>query len=879
MSRLHTSVAQWGLISGIRQDSSDLIVVSPLPPRFSPEARKGQVFVVVEAEGDVSRGRSACELVANTLVEAYYADGSVSLTSSLRKAMRAANEALYRFNFEAPPHKRSTVGVSCAVIHGHDLFVTQVAPAQAYVSHAGKLRALPNPMSWTGGAQGGSAVGLSSALGTSFGSEPEFFRSVLQIGDTIVLTSSNVARLLGKAPAEQLISFSDAPTIAEALYDLCRSSHLPEAHAVAVEIVPELSVAARNAPLSVAGVSERSKLAAGRVGEWLGLLAVEAKRGLTPERAPTQPPVLVTEHVQDDVVVEVADEEPPFLPPAHQGLPVPMTPIEPITNGSEERLFDRIPVGDPEMLPPSAFIGEGHYGGVVRPPAVKRDRHVDLGDNSGVPVDFAALPQKVTPPPPTFVERMTLPFRGAVVGVLSGFANTRRRTQRVIGEPAAPPRMKIRGLSYRRERPRVPWLSILLFFVVIALLVTIGLNMNRRRDVNTVNAALTKVSAAIAAAEAAPSDEAAQTYLSDAETALRELDPLKEKRLLTPAKGDVWNQYQQVLQSYDQARASINHISIFKDFALIATLPVSGGQATRLLLGTDPLTVTGLLEDRLYVLDRGNDGGTVYNLEGGTLKPTLAPGQDAGVAVAGKIRDVLWRLDNPVALDRDDNPLNPIATAFVRGVDGWLANRLQGSELLPPGEIPSASFGGNLYLWDTQQQQLMKYTSGQFADLPTPWITDRKEVKLDQVIGVQIDGLIYLLRSDGTVFIFEGGVYQRTLQVPKLAIPIQTITRMYVTPDVVNEATGTVVKTGSVFLLDTLNERVIQINKTDGSVIQQIMAREHGRLNRLTDLAVDSARNWIYLANGDQILRAHIPDPPMPRSVQPAATATAESGG
>ena len=253
MAKLHTFVAQWGLVSGIRQETSDLIEVVDPPSRFMPEARKGQLIVAVEAEGDVSRGRSACAVVAQALRGTYYGDDSVSITSSLRKAIKAANAALYQFNFEAPPHKRATVGVSCAVFHGHDLFLTQVAPAQAYVAHAGKLRGIPNPPSWLGGAQGGAAVGLSSALGTSLGSEPEFFRSMLQPGDTVVLTSSNIARLLGKDQADQLICFSDATTIAETLLELCRRSHLPEAHAVVVEIMPELSAEARHAPLSASG--------------------------------------------------------------------------------------------------------------------------------------------------------------------------------------------------------------------------------------------------------------------------------------------------------------------------------------------------------------------------------------------------------------------------------------------------------------------------------------------------------------------------------------------------------------------------------------------------------------------------------------------------
>src|SRR5688572_22778942 len=113
MSKFHTIHSQWGLVSGIRQTASDMVVVNAPRSPFSPESRKGQLFVVVEAEGDVARGRQACALVAQTICETFYADGSTSITSSLRQALKAANAALYQHNFQAPPHKRAQVGATC----------------------------------------------------------------------------------------------------------------------------------------------------------------------------------------------------------------------------------------------------------------------------------------------------------------------------------------------------------------------------------------------------------------------------------------------------------------------------------------------------------------------------------------------------------------------------------------------------------------------------------------------------------------------------------------------------------------------------------------------------------------------------------------------
>ena len=47
MSKFHTQINQWGLVSGIRQPQGDMIVVADPRSPFSPQTRKGQLFIVV----------------------------------------------------------------------------------------------------------------------------------------------------------------------------------------------------------------------------------------------------------------------------------------------------------------------------------------------------------------------------------------------------------------------------------------------------------------------------------------------------------------------------------------------------------------------------------------------------------------------------------------------------------------------------------------------------------------------------------------------------------------------------------------------------------------------------------------------------------------
>ena len=148
MPPFETRSSQFGLVSGIRQTNSDMVLVAEPAGLFAPEARKGQLYIVAEADQDVARGRDACQLASRTIRKLFYGDSSYSVTSALRKAISAANRALYEHNFSVSPAKRAVVGVTCAVIKGNDLYIAQILPAQAYVLSDGKLRGIPTVPAW-----------------------------------------------------------------------------------------------------------------------------------------------------------------------------------------------------------------------------------------------------------------------------------------------------------------------------------------------------------------------------------------------------------------------------------------------------------------------------------------------------------------------------------------------------------------------------------------------------------------------------------------------------------------------------------------------------------------------------------------------------------
>jgi hypothetical protein len=78
--------------------------------------------------------------------------------------------------------------------------------------------------------------------------------------------------------------------------------------------------------------------------------------------------------------------------------------------------------------------------------------------------------------------------------------------------------------------------------------------------------------------------------------------------------------------------------------------------------------------------------------------------------------------------------------------------------------------------------------------------------------------------------------------------------------------TGTSPEDGTFFLVDSLNERIIQMDKVTGKVTQQIKVRPGGAvsLDQLAAIFVDSsgARPILYLVNAGQVIRAELPAPP-----------------
>ncbi|MDQ2995809.1 MAG: hypothetical protein M3R61_01955, partial [Chloroflexota bacterium] len=613
MPAFETRSSQFGLVSGIRQTSSDMVLVAEPAGLFAPEARKGQLYIVAETDQDVARGRDACQLASRTIRKLFYGDSSYSVTSALRKAISAANKALYEHNFSVSPAKRAVVGVTCAVIKGNDLYIAQILPAQSYVLSDGKLRAIPTVPAWNQAASGSTAFIKPGALGVSLSVEPEFYRALLRPGDALLLCSSNLARMLGQEDVLRLLRAGDPATIMDRLAEFCRNQAITEAHGIAAAVRPPLSPAAQAAPLSRAGISERGLVALRGIGGWAtrvtgdAALLVKGPAGRAQQR---KAEMRIEQARREEASLIELPEEPPHRPN-------PSMPLRPLELGEQieqrlarEREERRTRLGAPEARPaeqgeppPSMFMGEGGYL-----PSAPAEQRIDLSDTPGMAALGRNRRGAGNQPPldPTMGERLTQPFTRMSSAL--GSIGRRRKLRR-------PPPSAIRsarrgeGLSYRRQRPPFPWQPLLLTVSLVALLMLFGLNLSRESTARQTDDTLDRAEQAVNFVRQSPDEASAASRLENAAAALAEV---RSTGTVT-ATAENRRRYDELEREYERAVASIQRQTYFEDLSEVVRHPISGGLFASVVVPPPPQGITNTASfESIYMLD--SNAGILYRM-------------------------------------------------------------------------------------------------------------------------------------------------------------------------------------------------------------------------------------------------------------------------
>jgi hypothetical protein len=405
--------------------------------------------------------------------------------------------------------------------------------------------------------------------------------------------------------------------------------------------------------------------------------------------------------------------------------------------------------------------------------------------------------------------------------------------------------------------------------LVITAAIFYGMNLSREITTRQANDSLDRAATAVAALRGVD-ETTAQSRLDTAAVALADV---RASGALT-ATLENRQRYEEMQREYERSLAAIQKLTYFDDLSLIAQHPVTAGLFTSVVVPPPPQGITNTASfANIYMLD-GN-AGVLYRMPrtGGPIEPMLRPEDTVGPSVVGKVKAQAWREDNIVAVAQsgDTGPF----TFYFRTGDAWGYNKLAGSETWGRvGEhFRAVNYGGNLYIWGAgaAPDQIQKYLSGNYGQFPDPWIKEYGGQKADSAIDLAIDGNVYLLKPDNHILVFEAGAFKREIVPQGITPPLITPASFFVTGDP---------DTGSIFEVDLYNQRVIELDKQTGALIQQIRARPDSQysLDQLTSIYVDSAgaRPVLYLVNGSQILRATLPD--RPRPVTGPTSAPAQTG-
>ena len=860
MARYKLQTYQFGIVSGIRQEISDRITSAMPGNLFAPEARKGQLVIISEAVNESARSKEACDLVASTISTMYYKDSSFSVTSSLRNALKEANSRLYEFNFKAAHHQKTAVGVTCAVLHKNDLYIAQVQPTQAYIAHKGQLRALPTYPSWQGANTTSSSVLPPNALGTSLFSEPEMFRNVIEPNDEVILCSSRLARVVGRAEAERLFCLEDAPSAIEELYVIAHRNQLTEAHIALLELMPLVDVTV-GTPLSPEGIAERSKAAASVVGEWLsdvtGNAALLVRRPGEHSDGTIDAP---TEPQPTSAVSEV-----PKIPPE-------LDEIDPrdmnwLRGRPRYRPRDTSEV---DTWLPSAYIGETSLTPALQ--AAASMSSVDLTDLEPLPVDFAAIPTRDPLPKPSASDSIKRPLRAMLAAIATFLANFGRRRRPSAG---GLPRFETSGgLSYRRSKQRkIPYTLILFLLLVMVASYLYLQNRTIQNAEARYQETLNNLSSQFSQANSATTDEAALTELSELDTLLESVK--SDTSFMNDANRRA--EYQTIRNKADQLRASIDRTSFLNELQPVVTMPTNDAIAHMLI------QPNGTSNDIYFV---GSENGIVYKFNesaGGTPTALLKEGDLVETIPAAPIRSILWRegalavVDNPTSNSRSN------IYFYDAAANSWTGSSIQASELWTDTPFPDIeTFGGNLYVWDSKQAeagnaQIQKYASGEYANLPTTWITNVPEnLNLKTAVDIAIDGQIYMLQPNGAIEVLNGGSWQQaqSIAAPQIDPPLRA---KHLFAEIEPGIQSFDENKGDFFIIDIINRRIVQINR-QGKVVQQLRAPSSSsiQLDKLSDLVVTGSGDAriLYLADGNTIYKMPLPKAPAQRVIPTPSTGT-----
>ncbi|MDY7039315.1 MAG: Stp1/IreP family PP2C-type Ser/Thr phosphatase [Chloroflexota bacterium] len=192
-------------------------------------ARKGRLYAVADGMGGHAAGEVASQLAIAVLFETYYNDPIPDLQESLRRAVVAANDAVYAQ--AAADEARSGMGTTlvAAVLYQDKAIIANVGDSRAYFLRQAHIEQITSDHSWVGEQIEAGLLTQEEARGHVYrsvitrclGHEPDvkvdFFELDLQSGDALVLCTDGLTNLVDAEEIWREVTSREPQAAAEVL--------------------------------------------------------------------------------------------------------------------------------------------------------------------------------------------------------------------------------------------------------------------------------------------------------------------------------------------------------------------------------------------------------------------------------------------------------------------------------------------------------------------------------------------------------------------------------------------------------------------------------------------------------------------------------------
>jgi hypothetical protein len=826
-AEIKTAIGQLTIVRGNWQNEApNQVAVREPKSADGPGAGKGDLFVLTEVRGLDPERISLEQQLAKTIRDAYYLSRG-SITASLRRALQATNNELYRHNRTVKAEKMIVAGAVVLVRHNDEVFVAQIGPPVFFAILDTVVRRYPSQSLWLDQAQ----QPKEPALGLNPMAEPCLHHMQVAAGDMLVLADSQLASQL---PLERVVKSVVPGNARVTIKNLAKASSKHDGSAMALAIMATdpspLTALKRHAPPQLSRFLERER------------------QDSPPPTAKVAPPFR-----------RVAEPGPEPLRSGPEAGPGPIKAVA--SAAPKASVAEKIPgwlgrLGRSSAASPSASTLDPTAGGaryepdewpdpveVETQPAGRRARTMhSVANDSGFHPEFS--PGQATKPS-LALGRILRWISAGLLLIVALLGNSLKNILRlVLPDNQQDGHRQAGAYVYRHGASAASWTLlrniVIVIPVIVAIVVAISYLQKGRLREAEYNQFMSQAQEKFQQAQAVNADPAvAIGLLAESEVSLGEAEKIKGPQAA-------------ISELREQLRQTADRVGKVQRLYYLPQLRYygdSGANPTQLVLqGLD-----------LYVLDPGSQRVFHHRLDdlGETLLPDdeslilTGTGQPVDTVTVGKLIHMTWmpaggnRQTSDLIILSDTglleyNPSWGITTAALANQEGLM------------GPVAVSSYFGNFYVLDPPANQILRYlpTPDGYSAPPEPYFPADQPADLAGAVDLAIDGAVYILYGDGRISKFQGG-RPVDFNLTGLDLPLTNPVALYTAPDEVVQY---------LYVADAGRQRIVQLEK-DGRFVRQFKpgAGEAVTFARLQDIFVDEISGRLYILDNNTLYAGNIP--------------------